>query len=497
MELSNSAREMIVQAQTLLLNTGGNKLCVEHLFYGVLLLADYLEPPLNKAEFRKDGEKVRAWLEDGRLLSVAAARKQLRQDAEDGGSMFVDAAPVLGRAAEIAGGSEIGAMELARAVMETSSPTVRALCGLTNPRVADEDARYHQKAQKKAEPSPGRGGGNAGAAAGKDKATSSQIEALLALLALANSRQTDELRQNAKPRAAAQKPGKPKVVRRTKMGLFTYRGGTAAAAFQYFLFGILVPGAVLAGISFIVNKTTGGSFGRMQSLFDFLLYAFISVWIFYLARGVSLLFGLISCAFGNFLDILLDMGLIALLVTAIKYAWHMPVVPVWLRVVSCAVAFLVLSTGIVLFDHLRDEGDVTKTRVNFQNKQGTPGKIFFQSLAENCRVLLLVFAILWITRITPPAVIVHILWILGFFWVWNNVFNAYACLCIRCTSGRHRGLAFFQFLHAAHLFFIIPEFVFFLHWHFQWFPMKHWVMIVLGVYSVIAFFFSIMYARIK
>ena len=102
MELSNSAREIVVQAQMLMLSTGGSGLCVEHLFYGVLLLADYLNPPMDKPEFREDGKKVRAWLEEGGMQSVAAARKQLKTDAEDGGSNFEDASAVLGRAAEIA-----------------------------------------------------------------------------------------------------------------------------------------------------------------------------------------------------------------------------------------------------------------------------------------------------------------------------------------------------------------------------------------------------------
>ena len=589
MELSNSAREIVVQAQMLMLSTGGSGLCVEHLFYGVLLLADYLDPPMDKPEFREDGKKVRAWLEEGGMQSVAAARKQLKTDAEDGGSNFENASAVLGRAAEIADGGEISAMDLARAVMETSTPTILALRGLRNPALAAADARYggklpvlepdmvrdpapvkrekkaakgksaepepvnpkagERKPAEKAEPAepkpaepnageaksaePGRdsshpdeetgrdaggragagpaaSGGRAGAAGGagnggqngeREGLTPSQLGALLAFMALAQSQQTDGLRQNMNQgagqgrHAGGQKP--PKVVRRTKMGPFTYRGGTVAAAIQYFLFGIIVPFVGLIALNFVIAKVTGGRSESATGLPMYLIYLYISLWLFYLARGVALLFGIYSSALGNFLDILCDFGLIAMNVRAVKLAWAMPAAPVWLRVVSCIIAFLVLNGGIVLFDHLRDEGDITKTRINMQNKTGTAGKIYFQSLAETCRLPLLIFAVLWITRWTPPALVVHILWILGFFWVWVNVFNAWFCLCVRCEKGHHRGLGLWQFLHAAHVWFTITNFVLFLHWHFHWFPMKRWVMIVLGIYSVLALLFSIVYSRIK
>jgi len=532
MELSNSAREIVVQAQMLMLSTGGSGLCVEHLFYGVLLLADYLDPPMDKPEFREDGKKVRAWLEEGGMQSVAAARKQLKTDAEDGGSNFEDASAVLGRAAEIADGGEISAMDLARAVMETSTPTILALRGLRNPALAAADAKYGGKlpvlepdmvrdpshpdeetgrdAGGRADAGPAASGGRAGAAGGagnggqngeREGLTPSQLGALLAFMALAQSQQTDGLRQNMNQGAGQGGPagGKksPKVVRRTKMGPFTYRGGTVAAAIQYFLFGIIVPFVGLIALNFVIAKVTGGRSESATGLPMYLIYLYISLWLFYLARGVALLFGIYSSALGNFLDILCDFGLIALNVRAVKLAWAMPAAPVWLRVVSCIIAFLVLNGGIVLFDHLRDEGDITKTRINMQNKTGTAGKIYFQSLAETCRLPLLVFAVLWITRWTPPAIVVHILWILGFFWVWVNVFNAWFCLCVRCQKGHHRGLGLWQFLHAAHVWFTITNFVLFLHWHFHWFPMKRWVMIVLGIYSVLALLFSIVYSRIK
>lgn len=358
MELSKSAREIVVQAQMLMLSTGETGLCVEHLFYGVLLLADYLDPPMDKPEFREDGKKVRAWLEEGGMQSVAAARKQLKTDAEDGGSNFEDASAVLGRAAEIADGGEISAMDLARAVMETSTPTILALRGLRNPALAAADARYGGKlpvlepdmvrdpshpdeetgrdAGGRADAGPAASGGRAGAAGGagnggqngeREGLTPSQLGALLAFMALAQSQQTDGLRQNMNQGAGQGGPagGKksPKVVRRTKMGPFTYRGGTVAAAIQYFLFGIIVPFVGLIALNFVIAKVTGGRSESATGLPMYLIYLYISLWLFYLARGVALLFGIYSSALGNFLDILCDFGLIALNVRAVKLAWAM------------------------------------------------------------------------------------------------------------------------------------------------------------------------------
>ena len=77
MELSNSAKEIVVQAQMLMLSTGGSGLCVEHLFYGILLLADYLDPPMNKPEFREDGEKVFRDLESEIIGEVSVRGGQI------------------------------------------------------------------------------------------------------------------------------------------------------------------------------------------------------------------------------------------------------------------------------------------------------------------------------------------------------------------------------------------------------------------------------------
>ena len=102
MELSKTTKEVIMQAQTLQMEAEGGTLCQEHLFYGLLLMASYLDEPMNDSEYRAEAKALRKYL-SGKMRSISAARDQVRRDALDGGDDFVDARPSLGRAVEIAG----------------------------------------------------------------------------------------------------------------------------------------------------------------------------------------------------------------------------------------------------------------------------------------------------------------------------------------------------------------------------------------------------------
>ena len=52
-----------------------------------------------------------------------------------------------------------------------------------------------------------------------------------------------------------------------------------------------------------------------------------------------------------------------------------------------------------------------------------------------------------------------------------------------------------RFLYMAHLLMAFPEMIVFLHWLFGWFPMKLWVMIALGVYSLLMLIISLVAAK--
>ena len=467
MELSNSAREIITNAQMIRMENNHKDLCVEHLLYGVFMLGN---------ENTADGRAVKNLL-SREMMNPEAAFIQLKKDAKDGGEFFEGATSVLGRATELAGGGEIGAMHLAKAVLEAKTPTVLALKGLVGFR---GQSSPQQPAQPVTPPKP------AGQKPGQDNKLNTRDKLLLlALLAAAAESQKQELVNNSG------KVGYQKKKRHTKMGLFTYRGGTVAAAIQYFLFGILIPLALV----FIVQHFTGFLDRQLPPGLTFTVGALGAIWIFYLARGVSLLFGIASSALGNFLDILCDLGLIAALVKAVQYSWALPEAPVWLRVVASIVALLVLYIGLALYEHLRDEGDVRKVKISLVNMKGTPGKIFFKYLTSALILPTFIGAVIWIFSITPANWFIKTFWILIFYIVWN-IFNVgWNCLAMVAEKKRGAGKGFFRFMQSVHLFFFIPLFVLYLHWLFSWTPVKLWVLIVLGIYTVATLIISIIYAR--
>ena len=459
MELSVSAKKIITNAQAFRVENDHNSLCVEHLLYGVLLLGK---------ENSNDGKKVREYL--GReMLNPDAALTQLKADAKQDSCYFKDAAPVLGRATELAGGGEIGAMTLAQAVMESNTPTVLALKGLR--------AVHGQPAQNKPEPEK------------KERELSNnELAMLLLLMAAAQNSQKDELVHNTGNRGG--RGNGPRVRRRTKMGPFTYRGGTVAAAFQYFLFGILVPVAVIAVLQHFTNFL-----GRPAPPFlMFVEGTVFCLWMFYLARGMALLFGILSGAFANFLNILFDIALIAAEVRIIQTSWRLPAVPVWLRVIACIAVFLVLTVGASLYNYLKDEGDAAKARFTFMNLKGTPSKIFFQYVTKIAVYPFFVLAIIWIFRPTLPNWLSKTLMIMGFCYFWNVLNTMCSCLVMSCElhGGAGRGFLIFVKSFISSLF--IPALVAFLHNIFMWGPMKTWVMIVLAIYTILATILSTVYA---
>ena len=468
MELSKSAKEILTQAQMFRIDNNADELCVEHLLYGILVLAK---------ENSADGRQVKE-IVSKEMMNPEAAMIQLKKDSKIDSGSFKAAGPVLGRATELAHGSEIGCKELTKAVFESNTPTILALKGLVGFR--------GEPAQK---PNPAPAVKPAEKPAEKKELNTHEKALLLAVLAAALNSQKDELVNNTGSRR--NRVRKPNVRRRTKMGPFTYRGGTVAAAFQYFLFGILVPLA----LAFLLQKFTG-FFSKPHGPFvNFIAGTLGALWVFYLARGVALLLGLISSAFGNFLDIILDIGLIAAIVRIIQISWHMPVIPTWLRAIACICVFLVIFFGAALFEYLRDEGKVQNAKITFMNLRGTPSKIFFQYTVKCMMVPFLIFAVIWIFRLTPPNWLMKTFAILGFGYVWNLLNTACTCCVMSAESRRSGARKFLRFIQGFVSYLVIPALVYFLHRLFHWWPMKTWVLIVLGVYLVLTLILAIAYAN--
>lgn len=461
MELSKSAQEVVTQAQKLRLETGGTELCAEHLFYGILLLACYLEEPMDKPEFHVEGKKTRALLEE-KIFSVAGAKHILKDNARRDASHF-QAAPVLGRAMELAGDGKLTAPDLARALLENPTPVVKSILSANGGEFAAEDAKY-------------RGGPKKGAPKAKPESDlrPSQVLPYLYALMEENGKQEAAFRENA------EKAGQ-KVRRRTKMGLFTYHGGAVAAAIQYFLFGLLVPFAVIM----VLDLVTGAVRTPPSPPAVFFMDCYAVLWLFYLLWGVVLVLGRANNALGCFFGILSALALIFMLNASVADA--LAASPVWLRVISSIIAFLVTVFGSGLFDHLRSEADAEKTHIQYTFKriEGTPSKIFFQLVTTELQAPLLVICWYWIFTPEIPLWLNRALWIMGFCWVFNIFMILYTCLDLRLQASirRGRGKGLVKFLRALHLFMGIPELVVYLHWVFGWLPVKTWVIAVLAVYG--------------
>ena len=482
MELTKAAEACISQAHMQRMSAGvHDNLCVEHVFFGLLAMARYLDPPYNKPEYVEEGKAVRAILAP-KVRSIESASWQLRKDARDPNAGYIDASAVIGRAAEMAenAGADLTATILAKAVLESPSPAMLAVCEVFDPECAKEDEKYqaakpvHAKPlEEQSEQKPK-----------EDSApTASQLGALLAMLAALEDEQHDTLKQGANRQKG------PKIKRRTKLGLFTYRGGTVAAFLQYFLFGALIPCAALFALEYFTGAVTGSA----APFTRFLVGAFIVLWMFYLARGVNKLMGLIGKAFGHFLDLVSDCLLLLGLSEAAKLAYSLPETPIWMRAVVCVGSLLILLVGLALYRHLTDQGDVTKTKIMFQNVEGTPGMIFFRFLTKELIFPLTVFAVFWIFRIGVPPWVEKVFYLYAFFWAWNVIMIMWNCLALRYKSShrRHRGQVLVRFLGSQHIFLLLPGLALYLHWLFQWFPMRTWVIVLYGIYGLFWLILSI------
>jgi hypothetical protein len=215
--------------------------------------------------------------------------------------------------------------------------------------------------------------------------------------------------------------------------------------------------------------------------------------MFYLSRGINKLMGLIGKALGHFLDLVSDCLLLLALSEAAKLAYTLPETPAWMRVAVCVGSLLILLIGSALFQHLTDQGDVAKTKIMFQNVEGTPGMIFFRFLTKELIFPLVVFAVFWIFRIGVPAWAKNVFHIYAFFWVWNVIMIMWNCLALRYKNSRrrHRGQVLVRFLGSQHIFLLLPGLTLYLHWLFQWFPIHTWVIVLFCIYGLFWLIMSI------
>lgn len=542
MELSQSTQEVITQAQMLRLATNGSVLCREHLFYGLLLMACYKEEPMNAQEYRQEARKLRAFLE-GWVLSIASAKRQLKQDAETDDSLFTDAKAILGRAAEMAGENEITPMDLARAIRENQSPTIRALSGLRIPDALREDDLYHPeqaKARKEQdEAAPLRGAGQISdirpaskpepasapkpvqqpkpspeperAPVQEQKPEKNEYERIAEMLRQLDRQELNpKNRQKQEKNAGRQEKQRNRVVgqrrkKRTKVGLITWHGGPIAACIQYLLTVLLIPAAAL----YALEHFTGYVTAPPTPWAEFGIRMFILLAVFLTARALIALIRAITVTAGGagqsvslFLRGLADLGLIAGIMQNVGKVFFgagltSPDFPNWLKIVGGVAAVFTLSACVVLYGALNYTEQQKRKKIKYGNSEGRVGQVMLRNLTSQLLFPTAVLTGLWAYTGTLEDWQVKTFWILGFIIAWSIPNNIISCISLAAEAPWYRGggKGFFRFLRAFYTFMFIPLLVLFLHWLFGWFPMQLWVMIVLGVYLLITLLGSVIYAR--
>ena len=493
MELSKSTQEVITQAQMLRLETGAESLCLEHVYYGLLLMASYLDAPMNAEEYRKEAKELRKYLET-KNRSIASAKHQLSRDAKEDSSLFVDARPMLGRAAEMAGSRQIAPMDLAKAIQEDPSPTIRALNGLKIPALEKEDARYSPVVRPNPQPQPVKPPvqpvkppvqpvkppvqpvkpQSSVSGTGVQNHDLGDIVAAI--------QQLDRLNVQQKPKH-----------RKTRLGLITFRGGRVSAAVQYFLIFGLLP----FGLLFALQHFTGYVCTPPGPWAAFGVRAFVVLWAFLICRGIGHVIGFGSRSFGLFLRILMTNALVFGFAWAYRTAFELAEYPVWMKYVCGVLGIVILALGTVLFERLKYTPAEQRKRITYGNYTGRTGKVMFQMLMQQLIPPALFLGIWWIHGSAVPDWSLKAMWIVGFISVWGTLGTVFSCLALRAEAGWSRGTGkgFFKFMRSFYTFMVIPLLVLFLHWLFDWNPVQLWVWIVLGVYTLLMFAGSVIYAR--
>ncbi len=449
MDMKKSTVEVVVQAEQLRKEAGSDKMYVEYVFYGLLKVASYLEDPRKGMEYRGEAEELRLFLEE-QMRSISSARMKLKEDAMNGSKSFDDAAVPVGRAAEIAGGSQFSPLDLAKAILEDPSPVIREACRVKTAAGAAEDARYDPGAtvvdvgnlssaaddlRKQQEEEEERKRREAEEQRKKEEAKRRREE-------LARKRKEEEERkkkeeedrlrreqeeerkrraEEARKRKEEEErkkqeesgngmtmeqlrqlfdmlPVPDKKKKKTKIGLITFRGGKTAAVLQYIALALLLPFAIAAAVELLTGRgivthppTEWAAFGVRM---------FLLLWAFWVFRGLCDLIGIWSKSFCLYLRTYGDVALIMWITVSVKTIFGMPEYPVWIRYVSGILAILVMSVGAALYESLGYSDEQKKRSIKFVSAQGPVPKVVFQKLTRlglfPCAILLG----LWITTHT-------------------------------------------------------------------------------------------------
>ena len=494
MELNSSAQELLTRAQMLRLCHNSGDLTQEHILLAALSADDegYLDA--------EDAAELQAVL-SALLTDAAEARAELQNrlnsgdlPAESDGMAVIAAA---GDRAERRNDGVITPALLCEALFESPSPLIRTLMrGDPAATVYEQEDDVTVSEQLPFAGSPISGSSSNDCSDPWEESedsvlsdededdededdeddddeddsdiTDSDIRHFLSALAHAMESESVEVKPNSRKK-------------KTKLGWFTFRGGTFAAAVQYFLLcAVLLFGGLLA-----VELAFGWLNDPPSHLAAFLVEAYIALWVYAALKGASLLLGQISNAFGNFLMTLSHMAFAFMLATAVADGWQLVVWPIWLKTVLSVVLVLILQVHTTLYEYLNDQSRPFTTKISFKETTGSAGKLFFEQLSKTIKWPMTVALCVWVLGKTPAPWLQKVFWIAGFFLVYGIVNNIWVILAKKKEASRKSGgEKLVKFAMFFHVLMVVPLLILYLHWVFAWTPMRMVVKIIVGMWTV-------------
>ena len=485
MELNSSAQELLTRAQMLRLSRNSGDLTQEHILLAALSADDegYLDA--------EDAAELHAVL-SALLTDEAEARAELQSclnsgstPAQSNGMAVIAAA---GDRAERRNDGVITPALLCEALFESPSPLIRTLMRgdpaatvyeQEDDVTVSEQLPFAGSPDSDSDPDdwsdPWEDSEDDEDEDDEDEddeddsdITDSDIRHFLSALAHAMESESVEVKPNSRKK-------------KTKLGWFTFRGGTFAAAVQYFLLcAVLMFGGLLA-----MELAFGWVTDPASHFTAFLVEAYISLWFYAALKGASLLLGQISNAFGNFLMTLSRMAFAFMLATAVADGWQLVVWPIWLKTVLSVVLVLILQVHTTLYEYLNDQSRPFTTKISFKETTGSAGKLFFEQLSKTIKWPMTVALCVWVLGKTPAPWLQKVFWIAGFFLVYGIVNNMWVILAKKKEASRKSGgEKLVKFAMFFHVLMVVPLFILYLHWVFVWTPMRMVVKIIVGMWTV-------------
>jgi len=496
MELNKSVESVVLKAQELRLKEGASDLYAEHILLILLkCLDESMEdaPELSFKDLKLVDKYASEWFDD-----LAGAADELEAGlGKKEPSMYESGMAMLERAGNLAPDGVVTLEYIMKAIEKNPSPLVEAVMGKeVDPYATVPESTFqpvkppvHVKEKPPVEPPHVHVENKPVVEKKEDKddngegLTPSQFIALLELMAHVQENKNDRFEQAGSNGHVVKK--------RTKMGLINYRGGKVAAAIQYFLLSIGLPFLIMV----VLDLAFGWVSAPTKPIQEFIINIITTAGLFSVGTGIALLLGQKSNAFGNFLEMLCDLTLIYCVAQSYVSAWGYSPWPLRVKIGVVIAVLLCLIIRSALFSHLRDQGDLIKTKIMFKKREGTPGKVFFETVSNALILPAIVLSVIWLFNITLPGWLAKTLLIIAFFIVNSLGLTMWICLSMRSDYASHRkGRGLIKFCLSMRLFITPCLLVFFLGKIFAWLPFKKWIIIVMIVYVVIMTLGAIIYA---